>query len=211
MSRHAHITNRCPRCRLQLKHCLCASLPDVICPVPVIVIQHWKESLKPTSTGSLLATVLSEGSTRLHGHRNVPFDPSELDRPDTWLVFPTRSAPPVIPTTPPRQLVLLDGNWNQASRMARRIPQVAMLPRLSLTAPARAVRRLRLPRLDAAVGPALGVSFGVGLVGLMQLHERFADEVFELLVVGVILVCWRPPLPASGSVPQGPHRAEPPD
>jgi DTW domain-containing protein YfiP len=152
----------------------------VNCPVPVIVIQHWKELRKPTSTGSLLATLLSQGPTRLHGHREIPFDPSGLDQPDTWLVFPDRNAPPVIPTTLPRQIVLLDGNWNQASRMARRIRQIAELPRLSLTAPARSVRRLRLPPDPAAISTMEAAAAALRLIGhpdtaseLEYLHDRY--------------------------------------
>ncbi len=180
MSRHAPITTRCPRCRLQTTRCFCASLPELTCPVPVIVVQHWRESLKPTSTGSLLATLLSQGSVRLHGHRDIPFDPTGLDRPDTWLVFPDRDAPPVVPTATPRQLVLLDGNWNQASRMARRIQQIAVLPRLSLTEPARAVRRLRLPPNPSARSTMEAAAAALRLIGhaetasqLESLHDRY--------------------------------------
>lgn len=180
MPRHAHQTDRCARCRLHRKRCCCALLPDVECSIPVVVVQHWKESLKPTSTGSLLATLLSTGSLRLHGHRDLPFDPTGLDHPDTWLVFPDRDAPPMVPKTPPKQLVLLDGNWNQASRMARRIPQIARLPRLTLRSPPRPVRRLRLPPDASARSTMEAAAEALRMTGhpdaaaqLEKLHDRF--------------------------------------
>lgn len=180
MSRHAHQTDRCPRCQLHRKRCCCASLPDVHCSIPIVVVQHWKESLKPTSTGTLLATLMSQGSVRLHGHREIPFDPTGLDLPGTWLVFPDREAPPQLPSSPPRQLVLLDGNWNQASRMARRIPIVAQLPRLTLTNAARAVRRLRLPPEPSARSTMEAAAAALRMMGhphtaeeLELLHDRF--------------------------------------
>jgi DTW domain-containing protein YfiP len=170
MPRHAHVTTRCSRCQLHLHRCICDQLPVVESPVEVVVVQHWKESLKPTSTGSLLSKVVDRGSVRFHGHRDHPFDDTGLDDEHTWLVFPDRTGDSSLPVEPPRKLVLIDGNWNQASRMARRIPALARLPRLALLAPARPVLRLRLPPDPTACSTMEAAAAALRLCG----HESVA-------------------------------------
>jgi DTW domain-containing protein YfiP len=89
--------------------------------------------------------------------RDRPLDDTPLRLPDTWLLFPPAldhygnpvpDGPPEfeLGSGPPpvvRQLVLLDGSWNQARRMSHRIPGAALLPRLTLPGPAAAARRVR--------------------------------------------------------------------
>jgi len=166
----------------------------------VVVVQHWKESRKPTSTGSLLAKLLSTGSLKLHAHRDHPFDPSGLDTPDTWLVFPTRDGTHQLPSRPPRQLVLLDGNWNQASRMARRIPAVAALPRMTLTDAVRPVHRLRAPPDAAARSTMEAAAAALRYCGahgaadrLEWSHDRFVAATLEQR--GIRGAGARPPIP----------------
>lgn len=183
MPRHSHLTPRCPRCRLHVERCICALLPTVVCPTPVVVVQHWKEARKPTSTGSLVASLLERGSRRIYGDRDRPFDTSGLDTPGTWLVFPDRAGAAPAPEGVCRQLVLVDGNWNQASRMARRIPILAELPRLALTAPARPARRLREPpdptacsTMEAAARALRSIGEATAADQLEALHDVFVME-----------------------------------
>jgi DTW domain-containing protein YfiP len=58
------------------------------------------------------------------------------------VVSPGAGAPPA---APPRTLLVLDGSWPQARRMAQRIPALRGLPRLALPAPATRVERMRTP------------------------------------------------------------------
>ena len=172
MARHVQTKPRCPRCRLHSDRCICVSLPNLTPPIPVVMLQHWKEARKPTSTGGLF-TRLAEGcEQRVYGDRDRPFDTSGLDAPGSWLVFPPREPPDPLPAEPPTQLVVVDGTWGQASRMVRHIPELARLPRLSFVAPARDVRRLRLPHSPEARSTLEAVAAAFRVLG----HTPFADE-----------------------------------
>ncbi len=150
MPRFATAVARCPRCKLQPARCICADLPRLTSPVSVVVVQHWKEARKPTSTGHLLGSVLTNCRIERYGDQDYAFDATAVEGPDTYLVFPPRDPPDALPTHAPQKIVLLDGTWSQASRMANRVPGVVGLPRLSFADEARPCVRLRVPHLPEA-------------------------------------------------------------
>ena len=133
------IRPRCPVCGLHLELCLCARLPLRDLATAFVVVQHNRERNKPTSTGPVTAAVLR--APLLHyGAQGESLDTRPLDDPDTdyYVLFPTEDAPLVdeLATRPAagrrRCFVILDGTWQQCSRMARRAARVADMPRLAL-------------------------------------------------------------------------------
>ncbi len=186
MARHAHAKSRCARCRLHNDRCGCAWLPDLTAPIGMVVVQHWKEARKPTSTGGLLSRLASNCPQRIYGARDQPFDAAGLDADGTWLVFPSREPSPPLPDVLPRQLVIVDGTWAQASRLVRRIKVLSTLPRLSFSVAARPVRRLRLPHapearstMEAAADAYRVLGYSGFATQLETVHDRF---VYETLV-----------------------------
>ena len=130
---------RCPVCGLHLELCLCDALPLRDLSTGFVVIQHNRERNKPTSTGRVTAAVL-RAPVVYFGAQGESLDTSALVDPNTdyFVLFPTEDAPPVddAATRPSpgrrRCFVILDGTWQQCSRMARRAPVVADMPRLAL-------------------------------------------------------------------------------
>ena len=172
MARHVQTKARCARCRLHTDRCICAALPDLAVPIPLVLVQHWKEARKPTSTGGLLCRLATACDQRIYGQRDRPFHADGLNHKDTWLVFPAREPADPLPTVPPRQLVVVDGTWGQASRLVRRIPALARLPRLSFSCPAREVPRLRLPHAPEARSTMEAVADAYRMLG----HPHFATQ-----------------------------------
>lgn len=113
-------TERCDGCRLPPRWCVCGGLESVALPLAVDVLQHRGEGWKPTSTGHLLARIVT--GSRIHRwDAREPFDPArDLARPglETWVLHPKGEPWPEEPPVH-AQLVLLDGTWSQANEMLR--------------------------------------------------------------------------------------------
>ena len=130
---------RCPVCGLHLELCLCDALPLRDLATSFVVLQHNRERNKPTSTGRVTAAVLRAPVVN-YGAQGESLDTSRLTEPDTdyFVLFPTEDPPPVdeLATRPVpgrrRCFVILDGTWQQCSRMARRAPEIGKMQRLAL-------------------------------------------------------------------------------
>jgi DTW domain-containing protein YfiP len=111
--------------------CLCSQLPRVRFSTPIAIVQHVRETWKPTNTGRLFAR-MTEGTLVLPvGMREPAFDPGPLERaPLEWMLVYPREGAPVLRPEPGKQrgFVLLDGSWRQCAHMSRRLPVVAELP-----------------------------------------------------------------------------------
>jgi DTW domain-containing protein YfiP len=148
---------RCSGCGLIPARCLCDHLPRVALPFRLLVLQHWKESRKPTNTARLLARVVAGGSIVTVAKPERPWTPELLGPAgETRVVlFPSPGAEVVgrehleAWSARPTCLVLIDGTWRQAGRIARRAEGVAELPQVALPAgpPSRWPVR-RAPRAD---------------------------------------------------------------
>lgn len=143
--------------------------------VELVLVNHWKEARKPTSTGSLAATVLAPARVLSYGVRDQPWDPAALPLEGAALLFPGSPDAPAAPLTPdnvPARLIVVDGTWPQASRMVRRIPGLATLPRREVSGPARDVQRLRLPHADWARSTIEAIADAVAAMGDPDLQQR---------------------------------------
>jgi len=140
MGMRSRNTDRCPRCRLPVGLCVCAETPRLDLCTRVLVVMHWCETGKPTATGPLALNCLSNGALAEHGRPGTLLDLRELAAdPErrALLLFPSSDAEPltaglVAADDRPVTLVVPDGSWRQAARMAARVPGLAQLPRVRL-------------------------------------------------------------------------------
>ena len=145
---------RCPHCRVQPTHCLCAWRPRVRANAGMCLVMHDIEALKPSNTGWLIADVVAE--THAFGWARTAVEPAllELLADPQWqpyLVFPGEYVAPSrlveeVTLAPGKRplFVLLDATWTEARKMFRKSPYLDALPVLSLT-PAQ-LSRYRLRR-----------------------------------------------------------------
>lgn len=120
---------RCIRCRMHESQCLCPWLPQYDLSTRVVLIIHHKERAKPSATGPLALECLANSEQRVHGRQNCPLDLHDLLAPERrpLFLFPREGAEDLTPAllardTRPVTLIVPDGNWRQASTMARRLP-----------------------------------------------------------------------------------------
>jgi len=148
---------RCPGCGLIPERCLCGQLPRVRLPWRLLVLQHRREFGKPTNTARLLVRSVENASLVTVATRERPWTPELLGPRDErrLLLFPDAGASVVTRdevrswSERPTCVVLIDGAWRQAGRIARRADEVAEMQRFQLPAgaPSRWPTR-RAPRPD---------------------------------------------------------------
>lgn len=122
--------------------CLCATLVPVAHDTRVVLIVHHDETHKPSSTGRFLANVL----TRCEVHVRGGPDREPLHLPDLGraaVLFPSDDARELTSDMAIETLVVPEGNWGQAQRVARRVAGLRDVPRVKLPQPQAVTRRLR--------------------------------------------------------------------
>lgn len=139
MAMRSRNTGRCGRCRLPVGLCVCAALPVLPLRTRVVLVMHWCELPKPTATGPLALACLPHAALQVHGRPGERLDLHDLADPDRrpLLLFPDPDAAVLTPELAaaadrPVTLVVPDGSWRQAARMAARVPGLASIPRVRL-------------------------------------------------------------------------------
>ena len=115
-------TPRCERCRFVPRWCICAGWEPVACALAVDVLMHYREVRRPTSTGHLVTRVMPGARLHLHRQEGAPARET-VARPgrELWILHPRGEAVP--PGVDPAgvQVLLLDGSWGEAARMATHV------------------------------------------------------------------------------------------
>jgi DTW domain-containing protein YfiP len=181
-------SHRCGQCGLHLRLCLCAEAEPLELATRVVVVSSTRELSQPTNTGRLVPLALLGSEVRARGQElgcaGGGCDAAPERR--TWLLFPAPDSRELVPADaggPPVTLVVPDGTWRAARRMAAREPALARLPRVRLPDGPPSRYRLRShpdPRCLAtfeAVARALGILEGRA-VGerLMRLFTLFVER-----------------------------------
>ncbi len=181
--RARHGQRRCARCALPLESCLCQFAAPLELRTRVVVVMHRREVHKTTNTARLVPLALANAQVCVMGlaEDRVELEAAAARWRDARLLFPSDdaleldAAQAAIPIT----LVVPDGNWRQAHKLARREPLLAELPRVRLPPgpPSRyALRKHPDPRFLAtfeALARALGVLEGAHV---QQHLEALLDE-----------------------------------
>lgn len=133
--------DRCQRCRLRKEHCLCAEITRAQCEVDICVLRHSLEAKRSSNTGRLVGRSLQGATLVDYANPLQPLDFEQLVPENTWLLYPTLGAK--VPEKLPKRLIVLDGSWSQARKMAQRIAPLRSLPCLALPPPTQALPRMR--------------------------------------------------------------------
>jgi DTW domain-containing protein YfiP len=177
---------RCPRCVLHLRSCLCASVQPIALATRVVVLRHRRELHKTTNTGRLVTLTLSNGEVRTFGARDQAFDATNLVDPSqrTLLLYPTTESRELAldgDDRRPVSLIVPDADWRRAYKLVAHEPALAGIPRVHLPSGAPSSYRLRRhtdPRFLAtfeAIARALGILEGKAV-------QEHLEHVFRLMV-----------------------------
>jgi DTW domain-containing protein YfiP len=119
------LTERCPRCLLQRRVCLCAEVPVVVTRTRVVIVRHHLERWRSSNSGRLAHLALPNSELVEHGGECGPAALPALE--NAYLLFP-QGEPVRVPDPLPRTLVVLDATWSQARRMYRKLDALRGLP-----------------------------------------------------------------------------------
>jgi DTW domain-containing protein YfiP len=132
---------RCPRCLLPRRFCLCAEIPTVVTRTQIVIVRHHSEQARSSNTGRLAHDALPNSLLVDHGGKDGPTQLPPLD--GAWLLFPAGPVTTEAPTPPPRQLIVLDATWSQARRMHHKLAALRGVPILRLPEAPMPAARLR--------------------------------------------------------------------
>ena len=150
--------SHCINCRFRIDLCVCEDAARVAArlslPLDAVLIMHSKEHRKASNTGHLIRLTLPGSEIRLHGmpHHKVSFDDLLTGSNVALCLFPARGGRILTPALAAEylakgqriRLVVPDGNWGQTTRMLKRLPALASLPRIELASFESSAERLRL-------------------------------------------------------------------
>jgi DTW domain-containing protein YfiP len=184
---------RCAWCGLPLALCLCDELPRLRTRTRVVLIMHHVEQRRTTNTGRLAIRSLTQGQIRVRGLLDgPPRDPLPDGR--KLLLFPREDAEILTPehgASEPVVLIVPDGNWNQAQRMARRDVDAQGATHVTLPPGAPSRYQLRRNPRDGtlstleAIARALAILEGPGIEEpLLALFDAFVSRSLSLRQTG---------------------------
>lgn len=180
------LPGRCKRCWIREEYCLCPYLPEVRPRTGLVLVRHQREAWKSTGTARIAHLALPQMVGVEYGDDQEPASRALAPHLEgAALLFPASDDAPVA-SPPLRRLIVLDGTWRQARRMARRLPGLLALPRLALPPKEEAVLRLRSsPRSEdrstlEAIADALQLLEGEEVAEpLHRLHALMVERVFR--------------------------------
>lgn len=139
MSARARCEDRCPQCRMRCLLCLCPIIPRVVVQTRLIVIMHHKETRLTTNTARLALLALPNSELRLRGDKVQPMSDQGLIKAghEPLLLYPSDDAVELTPAfaaqlNRPAALIVPDGSWRQASKVASRVPALTGVTRVKL-------------------------------------------------------------------------------
>jgi DTW domain-containing protein len=129
MGRRNKRGDRCESCRIARQLCLCKVMPRFDLEMRLCLVMHCREIKKPTATGPMALSILSNSELYIHGIPERPLDLRSLSTEGrrVLVLFPGEGATALneldrVTDSRPISLVVPDGNWRQASRVPHRVP-----------------------------------------------------------------------------------------
>lgn len=158
----------CSGCSRPSVVCICASVRRISTQTRVVILQHPRESDVPINTARLVELQLERAERHVAIKlAEVPLLQARLHDPaaPAVLLYPGPDAQDLAASPPPGPvtLVVLDGTWWQAKKLFQQNPELAQLPRYSLSPSAPSRYRIRRePALHCistieAIGEALSL------------------------------------------------------
>jgi DTW domain-containing protein len=139
--------SRCADCGLSHNLCVCSSLPALRPATRVIIVAHRIELGKTTNTAKLVASMLGERAQLVQSHE--PWTERAAQATTSAVLFPSEDAVPLADiATEIDCLIIPDGTWAQAKRIARRHPACAPVRKVSLKTALRSAYALRRSHLQ---------------------------------------------------------------
>jgi len=184
-------TPRCTGCWLPTALCLCLELPRIAVRTRVVVVMHRREAITSTNTGRLAARMLEGASVRVRGSLRGG-DPTPLPEGRRLMLFPAEGTRVLAPGDGAGDGVVLlvpDGSWAQARRLARRDEAMQGAEPVMLPDPGSTRYGLRRSGGDGRLCTLEAIARALGLLEGPEIEEaldraldRFVDRARQVRV-----------------------------
>jgi DTW domain-containing protein len=166
----------CLKCGLHKKLCICQLIVQLNNKTRICLVIHCRELEKTTNTGRLALQCLQNSLIRVRGaNKNSALDLSDVLDPAyrTLLFYPSQHAVElnqqyVQQSNLPVQLLVPDGNWRQASKVAARHHELKNIPHVKVPARALApgeVRKyLRTEHFEEGMSTIEAIAYALGII-----------------------------------------------
>ncbi len=189
--------------------CICSIAPRFQLKTRVTVLMHFRELKLPTNTAQLAKLTLENFDLRVRGLKDEPMNDEGLvsDAFHTLLLYPSEqsvelSAELLAPLTQPVHLVVPDGNWRQASKMAQRIPSLKSVTQVRVPLGNKSEYRLRHEHREDGLCTFEAIARALGVIEGREVQEKL-EEVFKIRIERTL---WSrgvlPPEECLGGVPE---------
>ena len=185
MSRRDNASFRCERCRVHQSLCFCERIPRLETKTRLTLVIHRREVRKPTNTGALAATCLTNSQIWVRGHCDGSDQDWALDpNAQTLLLFPHERAGQLqscVDPSRPCTLVVPDGTWRQAVKVGSRVPSLAQVPWVTLPPGPPTLYRLRQESHPQGLATMEAIARAFGILEGPAIQEAL-ERVFRLFV-----------------------------
>lgn len=179
---------RCDRCRMHKNLCVCSFIKPMTLNTKVVLVTHVREYVKVSGTGPLALECLPNSELLIHGRRENALDLNRFVSPErrAFILFPRPDAVPltresVESDSRPITLLVPDGNWSQASKMARRLPGVEHFTNVTL-APSQQTRwGLRKETHSGGLATFEAIARAVGIIESQEAQQKM-ETLFDEMV-----------------------------
>ncbi|MCU1277180.1 MAG: domain containing protein [bacterium] len=185
MSRRDNVEARCRECRMHETLCVCSIVPRIETRTRLVLVIHRDEARKPTNSGQLATRCLPNSEVYVRGLPHQP-PPRFTSDPQTQplLLYPHEQATPIAAfrdSPRPITLVVPDGTWRQAGKVAQRMPGLADVPRVSVPMDAPTVYRLRAETQENRLATMEAIARALGILEGAHVREAL-EQLFRVMV-----------------------------
>ena len=171
---------RCYGCFRPLDRCFCHAIPQIENRTSVLLVQHHRERFHPFNTARIVNRALLNSELWVGDYQQL----AEAQLPlmgRSGLLFPGAAAEllhEIPPDQLPKQLVVIDGTWQQAKSLLRQAPQLQRLPRYQLRPSEPGRYRIRLEPTETSLSTLEATAAALKILepstdGIDQLLQAF--------------------------------------
>jgi DTW domain-containing protein YfiP len=172
----------CLVCYMHKERCICESIPKFNLRTKVVLVIHTKELAHTTNTGRLALASLSNSEMRVRGLERSRLDLSDLLIPEyrSVLFYPTIDSIEltesfVNESELPIQLIVPDGSWRQAAKVAARHHELSHIPRVKISALNLDQQFMRKETSEAGMATLQAIALALGMIEGQEVKQKLMD------------------------------------
>lgn len=161
----------CLRCGLNPILCICGLIPELRLATRVLLVVHAKELKRTTNSGRLALEALPNSALKIRGviGENLDLTAELQNNFQSLLFYPSEEAAELNADfmkniSRPVQLIVPDGSWRQASKVAIRHRELKDIPRVKITIPNTAQYHLRAESTAYGMSTLEAIAKALGII-----------------------------------------------